>query len=176
MSGTIHGCGADFGQYCRRCRIPHPATEAQGARNTTITMSPATKHGCLCPSYSQFRVSGFRVHGDPADARCYSHNTCRNPTAFGRLGRIVDEYRPRGLHVYGGITGGTIWRLGFLPSGSRQLCSLSIRAAVTLRVAHDSHRCAPFSRFPRERSLCRSRAYTSVPSPVAVRWSLCREA
>jgi hypothetical protein len=64
-------------------------------------MSPVTKRGCL--SNRQFRVSGFRVHGDPADARCHSHNTC---ILFGRLGRIVDEYRPRG-YVYGSITGGT---------------------------------------------------------------------
>ena len=88
MSSSIHG--ADVAQSSRRCRIPHPATEAQGARNTS--MSPVTKRGCL--SNRQFRVSGFRVHGDPADASCHSHNTSM---LFGRLGRIDAEYRPRGL-------------------------------------------------------------------------------
>ena len=43
MSGSIHGCGADVSQYCRRCHIPHAAILAQGNdNNNTRTMSPTT--------------------------------------------------------------------------------------------------------------------------------------
>jgi hypothetical protein len=68
--------------------------KAQGTRYTR-TMSPVTERSRL--TNRLFRVSGLRAHSDPADARCHSHNTC---ALFGRLGRAVDENRPRGLYHY----------------------------------------------------------------------------
>jgi hypothetical protein len=65
MSSSTHGCGADVPQSSRRCRIPHMVLNAQGTRDTR-TMSPVTERGC--PTNRLFRVSGFRVYGDPA--RC----------------------------------------------------------------------------------------------------------
>jgi len=114
-------------------------------------------------------------------ASCHSHNSC---ALFGRVGRIVDEYRPRGLYHHtlcGSITGGTDLEIRVRPSGSRQVSSLSfpsgrntpcrIRIASLARPSPDSQgKSVPLAALTLQfrlrsfvqRSIRRSSVYTSL--------------
>jgi hypothetical protein len=126
-------------------------------------MSPVTKRGCL--SNRQFRVSGFRVHGDPADASCHSHNTCMYSGGSdelmlntGREAYSIRKHNGRNsnLEIRVSSTRQSATFLALLPSGRKA------RRIASRRVA-SLHMCA-LLQIPKRKSVPLSRLHLSSVS------------